>query len=221
MYSFIINHSYNQINVSICKNDTIMAQETVHSIDICKLLIITFQNLLNKCNKKLTDINFIGVVNGPGPFTTLRSIIATVNGIHFTENIPVIPINGLECLYKEHKSNDIVTVALLQAYNFDVYFMYQKNNQTISGYKNIQLLLNELKQSHPSTINFIGNGTHVYAKEIKDTLGRNAILDFPNKEYASSNYIAKIASTKWSKKEIKGFIQPEYIKSFSSPIRTQ
>lgn len=50
--------------------------------------------LLNKNNKKIKDIEGLVVYGGPGSFTGLRIGISTANAISYALSIPVLGVNG-------------------------------------------------------------------------------------------------------------------------------
>ena len=150
-----------------------------------KYFVSMIESLLKKCNCELGDLSFMAANQGPGPFTTLRVVIASANGLAFSCNKPLIGIDGLDAFLQEyHNETCPVTVALLDAYSKDVYFGidYLQNPDYEKGYKNIDLFLSDLKHSFKSDkIRFIGNGVLKYREQITDAFADRAMFPEPLK----------------------------------------
>lgn len=72
--------------------DASHTQSTHHAQAILPLI----EQILQKANLTLTDIQDIAVSVGPGSFTGVRAGIATAQGLAYGLNIPVIPIGTLD-----------------------------------------------------------------------------------------------------------------------------
>ena len=143
-----------------------------------KMFIPLLDQLCVKNNIQFSDISFCAVNGGPGPFSTLRSIIASVNGLHLATHIPLIGIDGLEATFLEFYDNHYEnTVILLNAFNHEVYYLIAQQETVINkGYKKIDLLLAEITQQyHNQPIHFIGNGVTLYHNLIQQTCGIHVI----------------------------------------------
>ncbi len=55
------------------------------------------ENILN--GNKISDLDFIVILTGPGSFTGIRLGISIVKGFMMSTNIPVIPINNFNAVY--------------------------------------------------------------------------------------------------------------------------
>ena len=159
-----------------------------------KLFIPLLDQLLVKNNVDLSSLSFCAVNCGPGPFSTLRSIIASVNGIHFGTGIPLIGIDGLDALFLEHYNAQYsYTVVLLNAFNNDVYYLIAHNDHIIAkGYKKIDTFLEHIKHTYPAPVNFIGNGAILHQNLINNILGANAVIADPTPAYCSIKTIATL-----------------------------
>jgi tRNA threonylcarbamoyl adenosine modification protein YeaZ len=125
-----------------------------------KLFIPHLQQLLSKNAISFAELSFCVVNCGPGPFSTLRSIIASVNGLHAATNIPLIGIDGLEATFLEFYDPAYEnTVVLLNAFNNESYYLIAAHNTILrTGYKNTELLLQEIAEEFPiNTPNIIDN----------------------------------------------------------------
>lgn len=173
--------------------------------DASKTLIPTIQKILKRNSISLQEIAAIGVNQGPGPFTSLRIIITTVNGIAFATHISLIGCNSLDALLQENQDDRWpITIALLNACNNDVYFAIQKDHtEIIYGCTNANLLLKKLHQDyHNIPIRFIGNGVLLIKESIHALFGTQAHIPEPLIEEASLNQLAKMTVNAYQEKKV-------------------
>lgn len=211
-----IQNSYIDVQLGLYKNNNCITFVTIHKHNASALLVETIKQALNTHHIKLTDLSFIAVNQGPGPFTTLRTVIATVNGLNFSLGIPLIGIDGIQALLDEYKNKNTPTIALLNAFNQDVYFAIrtpQHKNITI-GSQNIQTLMEQLKLEFSSvdSCTFIGNGAELHQELITALMPHSHIES--TLTYCSLHTIAKKALAQWHNKEYTiTQLQPIYIKN--------
>src|SRR5689334_5441532 len=128
-----IQNTYETIDVGLFSAHTVIDTASISKLQASKKITILLDSLLKKHFLQLSDINFIAVNQGPGPFTTLRIVLTTVNAIQFSRHIPLIGIDGLHAILAEYKNNEYPnTVALLDAFNKDVYFGIQTGTAPIA-----------------------------------------------------------------------------------------
>lgn len=244
--SLIIQTTYECCEVGIFNNTDLIASCKIDKLRVSADLIPEINTLLSDNNLKLNDLSCIGINKGPGPFSTLRVIIATVNGLSFGTGIPLIGIDGLHALLLENSSSDFpLTVALLNAYNNDVYYGFDaqtefslrqleaqpittdrlsenKENKPaehnlMTGCKNIELFLNELVAQFPGkTIRFIGQGTTVFAQQIRTIVGAQAYIPEPPLHNCTLEQLARMAHHAYVHKScLSTQIHPIYLKALT------
>lgn len=149
----------------------LIESEIIPNAQASKQLVFVIDRLLEKQNLRLQDLAFIFVNQGPAPFTTLRTVLATVNALSFARNIPLVGIDSLQALAKENvlrkSSSDtdnpgslIIPIALLDAFNNDVYYCfkadapeitpepeYKTGSEYKTGYENISALVLRLQKT--------------------------------------------------------------------------
>jgi tRNA threonylcarbamoyladenosine biosynthesis protein TsaB len=142
-----VQGTYNQLSVALFQDQKCLDSITKTDSHASSNLIPFLDSILKNNNLSLSDLSFIAVDKGPGAFTSLRVTIATINGIAFSNKIPLIGINGLEALTRqvlasnENIPNNIQNiVTLLNAYNNDAYFLVSK-------------IANQIENSTPETQN--------------------------------------------------------------------
>lgn len=147
-----IQGTYHQVHVGLFEDNTLLDTITINNAETSKKLISTIDTLLHTHQVPLNRLSFIAANQGPGPFTTLRTILTTVNGIAFAAGIPLIGIDSLKAVADEwHDATFPLTVVLLDAFNKDVYYYLDSidhiHNQP---HKQINNLLNSTTESQPN-----------------------------------------------------------------------
>ncbi len=214
-----LQSTYENIEASISKNDIILDKLIIHKFLASKELIPKLKSTFNKHKINLNNLNFIAVNNGPAPFTSLRVAIATANGLAFALNKPLVQINGLESLFKEQLSKNInltnnKLIILLNAYNQDIYYAINKNNNLNIGCEKIDLFFNNLNKNNNYLLS--GNLINLFTDKVLNLISKNNLnieIIKNNLEYSSIEFIAKEALTSWNNKiNIVTQVEPLYIK---------
>lgn len=196
---FAIQSSYQDIQFGLFRHETLRAHHAIAKKEASKRLIPEIHALLSKQQLSLTDISFIAVNLGPAPFTTLRVVIASMNGLSFASSIPLIGVDAFDAMFAEWQNDTYpTTIILFNAFAHEVYFaIKQPNLPLIKGYQQIDPFL-ETCSSWPGTIRFIGNGASLYRDKIENRLGSRA--HFPGvTDYCSLHQVAQLGHTQWQR----------------------
>lgn len=213
----IIHHNYTHVHLGLYKEQECITTVSLHKHQASSLLIDTIKQILETHLIKLTDLAFIAVNQGPGPFTTLRTVIATINGLNFALGIPLIGIDSIQALVNEYHNKIQHTVALLNAFNQDVYFARHTHhdNRIEVGCQNITVLLQQIAQEEKDDTEphlFIGNGAQLH-RELILKMVQHSLVDVAI-DHCSLQKIAQEALEKWHRKEYTlAQLQPLYIKN--------
>ena len=131
------------------------------------------RDILKAAGVTLEQLDGFVIGLGPGSFTSLRVGLATVKGLVFAINKPVVGISSLDALAMGVKENDIQVCVLCDAKRNMVYSsVYHKveaglrrtHDYTLAGAKDV------LKHIKGKTA-FIGDGVKLYEDEIRLTRG--------------------------------------------------
>lgn len=225
MHIFLaIQSTYETVDIALCKDNSIIDHISEHKHTASKNLIPSIEKLLARNNTSLQDISFIGANQGPGPFTSLRTVIATINGISFASGIPLVGVNSLEVLPRLHlrlrragqyADDDVNTICMLNAFGSDVYFLKALQDQPLEqGCQNISELLSDIKQSiGDQSVYFLGNGALMYQSEIVEKFGPRATLPTQGEEHCSIAQVARTSLKYWQHaKGITHHMLPIYLK---------
>lgn len=220
-YFIAIQNNYHIIEIAFWNEGKLIDQVDLSKNDASRRTIILLEQLLNNNNCSLHNLSFIAINQGPGPSTTLRVIMALMNGLSFATGISLIGIDGLSTLLNEHKSTQYpYTIALLNACNQDVYFaIFETCTDHFvikNGYKNIHTLLNDIQQIIPNTpIRFLGNGTKLHKKIITNVFGINAQTSPLLPETCSIRAVGSNGWAQWQKKSgLSKKVVPLYVKTY-------
>lgn len=176
-----IQSTYTTVEIGIYKDQTQIAYKHLHKHDASGQLIVVIDQLLRSSDATIDDVTRIIANNGPGPFTTLRVVIATINGISFAKKIPLIGVNALDALTHEVAKPDKINVMMLNAFGNDVYFYLSDGKKMQYGSQNITSLITFLAQTYPNQqILFAGNGAQMHKENITKTIANATINDIPH-----------------------------------------
>jgi len=125
------------------------------------------QVLLNS-NVKLSEIQAIGFVNGPGSYTGLRIGLATVKAICWAHNIPLISLSGLTTLAAQVQAQAVFhqadICAVLDARRMEVYLALYSSDLQVIKPSEAKIIQDELFADYSKKIIFVGNGYEKWLK---------------------------------------------------------
>ena len=215
IYFISMQSTYKSVDCALYNGTKKIAYISIEKKDASSALIPSLEQLLNCHNISIDDISFVGVNQGPAPFTTLRVVISTANGISFATGIPLIGIDGLEALLAQvYDPKHLPTVAILDAFAHDVYFAIQDNETISKGCMPVNDFLVDLKSRYPAhVIRFVGNGCSVFKNEIKEILGDKAFIPEPIIDVCSLEKISSMALECYKNKDnLISQVVPLYLK---------
>lgn len=227
----IINPGYEYISIGFFENETLTSTCSVHKHQASKTLLATIDTLLRDNNCSLDSLSCIAVIVGPGPFTTLRVAIASVNGLAYGSNIPLIAIDGFDAIILAEKTSCKTPYMgiILNAFSDDVYYaIYNaKTNEEKTGCCAIEEICKEIKAlglnaAEQPTISLYGNGITVYEERIKNI--DPAMISIPKPTEDESQLfeaIRVIAHNALIKNDTKKMLLPQYMKATSALINTK
>jgi len=217
MQSYIATqNTYHVFEMALFLNNILHDKISEDKRHTSKMFIPMLNQLLQRNNVELISLSFCAVNCGPGPFSTLRSVIASVNGLHCATNIPLIGIDGLDAIFTEFYDNTYpYTVVLLNAFNNDVYYLIANHDRIIAkGYKKIDALLEDVNKQYPDQkINFFGNGVALYKHLIIESYGNNAIVADIIPEFCSIETVGRLGLNAFEKNQYgTDYLMPLHLK---------
>jgi tRNA threonylcarbamoyl adenosine modification protein YeaZ len=131
----IAQSSYTNIEVGLHNKNQLIRSATLDKKDACAQLVPTLDALLNTEGITVSNVTQIIVNLGPAPFSSLRTVITTMNGISFAAGIPLIGVSVFDALNYEYNSkNDHELLIVLRAYSKEYYYgFYAPRNEPVIG----------------------------------------------------------------------------------------
>lgn len=213
-----IQSTYTSVECALFHDNVMVDKIEIDKSQASKRILIALEQLLATHELALKNISFAAVNTGPAPFTTLRVVIATMNGISFASPLPLIGIDGLEAMTQEYFTNkNNISILLLNAFNKDVYFALQNKDGAIEkGCIPLSNLLERLSTTYGvnTPLTFIGSGALLHKKEIETVFGPSAHFLHTNADRPSIKKIGMLGLRAWQEKNgIQRKIVPLYLKT--------
>lgn len=228
-----IQATYSHVQIALFQHSTPCQIISHQDAKASSHLIVHAIDLLKQHNLTLSDLAFIAIDKGPGAFTSLRVAIATINGIAFGNKIPLVGIDSLEAITYEtikHVKSSCFIVALLNAYNNDVYYQISAVTSAQSapvilekGCKKIDLVLEKINNLCPEQpVIFVGNGFQLHQEIITNFFGNRITQAIPELSVPSAETIGILALEAFKKQKEHAYkIEPNYIKEQTFAIKGQ
>lgn len=229
-----IEGSYQTFEISLFCQKTLLQTVSANKQRASSQFLLLLQKLLENNKISLTEIAGVAVDTGPGAFTSLRVIIATINALAFEQRIPLVGIDGLDALAQEtvpllRPIAGATLLCLLNAYNNEAYYAvysFQQDNQTLhlcmpKGYEKIEILLESLRATVSSNALFVtGNGAMLYEPLVKKVFSNQIQQPFAPLATCSSQQVAEMGIVCFEKNEgISYELLPQYLKTQTFAVR--
>lgn len=167
-------------SIALVEEDRLLAQtqlrvEKTHSQNLWR----TIRFLLAETGWSLEQIDLWAVSTGPGSFTGVRIGLATVKGLAWVTQKPVIGVSTLEILAWSVTPTPYLICPILDARRHEVYFAFYRYTAAGSvllvrepGHLRPLALAREINE--PTV--FLGNGVPRYQEILRDHLGPRALI---------------------------------------------
>jgi len=159
-----------KVEIAIYKSNNQIANRYIAKQEASSKILQGIESLLTECQTGLKDIEKIIVNLGPSPFTTLRTVISTVNGLAFANQIPIVGVDGLQAFVNHdlQKFVDKPIVVVFNAFSHDVYYAIKDLSPKLleTGISTIDNLLEKISQL--KNFYLAGNGYQQYQDRLKD-----------------------------------------------------
>ena len=218
-----IQHTYETIEWGLYQGTSQLSYHSISKMVASSKLLPALSDMFAAHNIKLTDILYIATNQGPGPFTTLRVVISTLNGISFVRKTPLVGVDGLAASLEEfdQKQPDTMTLVAYNAFNGDIYYGYRYQDIEHSGCLSVTNLLQYLSLEYPGvSIYAAGNGVHLYESVFKEQLGARLNIANPLPLFCSLDSIATQSISLWKDKQYTHQLLPLYLKQYSTPTKS-
>lgn len=208
----VLQSTYEQVEVALFKEQIQIDLIVVPKFVASGQLIPALDDLLTKNNHRLENLSFIGANLGPAPFTTLRTVISTINGIRFATQIPLVGINGITTLVQEHSGSNPV-IAILNAFGDSLYYAIKTDDGIKFGWKMAKIFWEQVAQEFANqTVQVVGEGI----SNLKDwgiTLPSNFEINATGPKFTTLKAVAANCLIAYQDGHSVNELQPLYLKS--------
>lgn len=166
--------------VAILKNDNKIIEYFLDDVkNHSESLLPIINQLLSDVKLSMEDIDMIAVGNGPGSYTGLRIGAATVKGLAYGRNIPIIKVSSLDALAKNIDFTDYYVCPILDARRNEVYTALYKGNEKLRNEECIKLdelldILDNMIKSGEKVV-FVGDAAEKFFDKISEKLNDKVI----------------------------------------------
>lgn len=212
--SLILYSTYTTTFVGLFRGNTLLeSKSTLNKAASAELPLLT-QALLSNHGKELLDLAFIGVHQGPGPFTSLRVTIAFAHGLLLAAQIPLVGINGFFAFAESWHPKGIDfqehLLILLEAFCDEVYYALfdQEKKLLTAGYCHKSLLENQLEPLPIERLTIVGNAQEAFSDKKNNYTVQKTEITTPSLED-----VGKVAFRHYQQNpQGDGFLLPLYLK---------
>lgn len=205
MFILIIQSTYDRVEIAINNNNNQIANRYIAKQEASSKILQGIDSLLTECHIGLKDINKIVVNLGPSPFTTLRTVISTVNGLAFANKIQIIGVDGLTAFVNHdlQKFIDKPIIVVFNAFANDVYYAIKNKSspEIATGITTIDNLIEKISQF--KSFYLVGNA---YTQHQEKFIKHDFVNIEPNYPSLEAIYYESIG------KEPKAQVLPIYLK---------
>jgi tRNA threonylcarbamoyladenosine biosynthesis protein TsaB len=223
-YCALAHFTYHTVVIAVGSQESYRVRE-ISAREASSLMIPQLQELLAELSLQLDDVSYLASTVGPGPFTTLRTVIATMNGLGFATHLPLIELNTIEVFVRSaHNSSVTHTCVLLNAFCQDIYYAWYDGNQLDIGCTSFDQWLNRTKafvERHSyARIQFLGNAVKMYADQLIATqlMTSDQLSNIP--EMPDIKSMLDAAHNSWTVRKTVAQLTPFYGKS-AAPALTK
>jgi len=183
------------------ENGAIFRAKGNHSETVLPLI----QAVLDQAQVGLADLSAIAISIGPGSFTGLRIGLALVKGLAYQSDLPVIGVSSLEAQAARVNDLDGIICPLIDARKQEVYAaLFDRRAGTLLRRMPDQVFdvaalatVAELIAA-VSPINFVGNGSARYGKELTQMFGARARVIGDACDYSVGHALARLGQERFS-----------------------
>jgi tRNA threonylcarbamoyladenosine biosynthesis protein TsaB len=164
--------TYDTFEIGLFNGSTLIDSLCDHKRNICKKITTHINTLLTAHCLTLSDVKTIIVNRGPAPFTSLRIVLSTVNGIAFASSIPLLGASALEVFLSAMQTTycEYNICILLNAFNNDLYYAFSIHNKTVIGCKpssEVLMIMNEYFSTTDKPFLVAGNGVSLIQESLQ------------------------------------------------------
>ncbi len=210
--------------ISVSENATVIAHvANEHQKDHASFLHPAIKTMLQNAGASLTGLSAVAVASGPGSYTGLRVGMASVKGLCYALNIPMITINTLEIMalssIQFNQDDTAYYCPLIDARRMEVFTAVYDSKLSAIIQPCAMILSSESfgELLHTHKIYFTGSGAPKLDEMLKD---KHAVF---NSRPVFPQAMATLAYEKFQQQDFAdiSYASPVYLKEFYTPPKRE
>ena len=204
-------------SVAVIDNDALLAESTLMEDEThSRHLLSLVDAVMVKAELKLAQLDGFAVCVGPGSFTGLRIGIASIKGLAYALNKPVVGVSSLKTLAWQCQKTSYLICPLIDARKQQVFFgryRYQNEALRIDGREQVASPAEAVRGIREPSV-FIGNGAELYRDHILSELGELAHFVSGQQQIIQASAIARLSLSRFINQETDDVhsLVPHYIR---------
>lgn len=177
-------------------------------------LLSTIHNALEKSNVTFSSIDCFSLAIGPGSYTGLRIGTATVKGLAYALNKPVVTVNSLRTLHRHPEAKKLkgIVIPMIDARRMEVYTEFYDKDGAVTKPVHSHILHPEDFSDWEQPVNIVGNAAQKAADIYRD---RKNIHLYPQIKSTARGLIEPaFAAYRRQEFEDTAYFEPFYLKDF-------
>jgi tRNA threonylcarbamoyladenosine biosynthesis protein TsaB len=161
---------------ALARDDVVTLERSSETQEHASRLPRDLMTLLDEAAVALADVDVFAVATGPGSFTGLRIGIATMQGLAFAGEKPLIGVSSFDAL--AHHAGGARAATWIDAWRGEVYAaLYELGCMTRGPV--VTHPIDELDALRGVPTRFIGDGAAIHREAIERTMGEQATIASP------------------------------------------
>lgn len=210
-------------SIALHENGQLIGQQSYHlQKSHSSLLPAIINELMLNCESSLDQLSAIALSSGPGSYTGLRIGTATVKGLAFTLNIPLIAISTLDTMIAQVQNvspTQAYFCPMIDARRMEVYCKIVKSSgEELLSTTALVVDEHSFNEYLDMTLILFGNG----APKLKPILTHEN-FHFVDHIHPSAAHMGFLAFQKFENKQFEdlAYFEPDYLKEYQSNTSPQ
>lgn len=210
-------------SVAIIDGELLLAESTVafhqtHSRHLLNMI----DSIVGEAGVEITELDGFAVSNGPGSFTGLRIGLASVKGLAFGLEKPVVCVSSLQALAFQCRQKPYLICPVIDARKHQVYYCrYRSANGKLKQEtpERVAIPVEAVDDIREPSI-FVGSGAKLYQQLITNELGQLAHFAPDSDHSIRASAIARLSLPRFRRKDTDNIdlLVPHYIRQSDAEL---
>ncbi|HKL10919.1 MAG TPA: tRNA (adenosine(37)-N6)-threonylcarbamoyltransferase complex dimerization subunit type 1 TsaB [Clostridia bacterium] len=207
-------------SVAVMKENRIVGEMTVSTrLNHSEKLMPMIDELLEKTETSIKEIDALALGVGPGSFTGIRIGVSTAKGLAQALDIPIAAVSSLKALACNAMYSDMLVCPIMDARRNQVYsgIFRWEGMELVEVLKEDTYDFNELLfvlKNKDCQVLFLGQDTDKFNDQIREALNEKGIVAMPQANFPRAASVAGLAIKKIEEKELENAftLRPVYLR---------